>query len=552
MATGTVPNHQQIDRALSVLHLDEDEKRKKSPGAYSQDFTPAESACISDKIPTLIDEGEDQDKAVAIAISVCAPEKARSIASGEVAELSTTYRVTREGGVYRIHHLPIFSERNEDLGIGAAWLFTAVQNGRVRAHRGFLPPAHVDHHETMDSRERVGFFSNQTVGYARVDGKPMFVAFADVLIEGKDKLDVIARLPYRSAEIVDLSDPPTIDTVAFMETQTPFFRFPVMVLEQDKDSSIQTTVQSFKAPRFAVIGRKTRGRAAAVLCQFPAFTFQMDDAKPLEEGRFMATHSSEHDDKDKKKKEEEEKEKSGAGKPDVKSNGEEDLQELMVLMRAIAAKLGITPADEPEPPPSEEEKSPVADALSAALRSVKGDAPKSNGGDGQPAGGGPDVGGKAFVAAIAKLEGRVQGQDATIRKLENERTMSAKATAAVDKIRAANRHVVDDIEETALKFANLGDEALEGWTDEVIKYAGETPTDENDLAAGITSEDEDVAEYVNYGDNAVQAARVLANQWDNSSGAIKAACTRKKFIRGNIAHHVPELRSARGVGLRTV
>src|SRR5437867_2866249 len=79
-------------------------------------FTPDEESCIAEKIRKLRDEGKAQDQAVAEAINICAPSKAKAQAVGT---FSATTPIKIKGGDYAwtdtqdgykvIHRVPVIS-----------------------------------------------------------------------------------------------------------------------------------------------------------------------------------------------------------------------------------------------------------------------------------------------------------------------------------------------------------------------------------------------------------------------------------------------------------
>jgi hypothetical protein len=237
------------------------------------DFTPSEEMCISRKIEKLRGEGRSQDKAVAIAISMCAPSKAKNAAAAQAqiaagpaigpgsagsyagdptvgaapstrpAGGPTTYRATQNpDGSWNVYDVPIFVEhvdtrRRPALPITKAWLANALKAFRARVGEGYLPPLHVYHHlhPTGEARDTIpaGHFRPKRLGQLIYEGRPRTALFADLVeIPPTVYADIRAgRLSYRSVEIHPPHFPEEsaeIDSVALLPDEVPFFRLPLL------------------------------------------------------------------------------------------------------------------------------------------------------------------------------------------------------------------------------------------------------------------------------------------------------------------------------------
>jgi len=137
---------------------------------------------------------------------------------------------------WRIHALPIFAEHSRKWNEGVfhvdrEWmLIAAFRMNRASNRDTYISAAHTEHHPNpgmsgMAKNERLGFLEKYSLKQCLLEGKPRWVLFSDVLVETDAQLKRIEKLPFRSVEIADLDDP-WIGSIAFMETEEPWFHFP--------------------------------------------------------------------------------------------------------------------------------------------------------------------------------------------------------------------------------------------------------------------------------------------------------------------------------------
>jgi len=192
--------------------------------------TPDQQKCISRKTKHLMDnEGMKQDQAVAVAIKHCAPTKASALQSHN-------YSVGRDG-YGTIMDVPIMAEvppgeRGNKKRVGRKWMEAAVKKAQIRwDDDGYKAPLHVSHHDMGGKTEAAGFIMPREVREMNYEGKKVWAIFADLEVK-EEILDRIQKreLPYRSVEIFSWDKEPEINSLALLEDDVPFFRFPLLTL----------------------------------------------------------------------------------------------------------------------------------------------------------------------------------------------------------------------------------------------------------------------------------------------------------------------------------
>lgn len=149
----------------------------------------------------------------------------------------TSYESEASGKI-RVRRLPIFAEGERRFPDGTVakidlqWLVKATESMRARkVAQNFTPAAHLGHHDyrTKDERPAVGVLEEPALEQAMFEGKPTWVMFSDVLLDGKDDLEKLKKHRFRSVEVLDLKDP-RIDSLAFLQSRPPFHKFPNLEL----------------------------------------------------------------------------------------------------------------------------------------------------------------------------------------------------------------------------------------------------------------------------------------------------------------------------------
>lgn len=269
-------------------------KRKIRLGAISEmltdagisfaEFTPGEQKCISAKIPKLLDEGKPQDQAIAIAISTCAPGKAKK-KSSRAAKLDETGRlpggryraVENSNGTFSIFNVPIFAEHSipgDEITIDRAWMQRALDRASQRLEDdAYLPPLHIRHHGMGQETVASGKFRLTTLRRARYQGEALWVLFADLLNIPNEIFQKIQEggLSYRSVEIHDL-DNPEIDSLALLDDEVPFFRFPLLTVDVQEVGAVQRMQD-----RQPMLAYRALGHGATSLFNFSEIQYKEKD-----------------------------------------------------------------------------------------------------------------------------------------------------------------------------------------------------------------------------------------------------------------------------------
>lgn len=150
-----------------------------------------------------------------------------------VAENVPTYRAEQApDGTFTVFDVPVFGEIEKYAHCGnpeidGEWLSGALARFAAREAEGYLPPLHIKHHGYGDATQPAGHFRLTRVGSLSYEGQQIQVLFADFTAVPEH---VFARmqageLPYRSVEVLDW-DETEIHSVALLDDEVPFFRFP--------------------------------------------------------------------------------------------------------------------------------------------------------------------------------------------------------------------------------------------------------------------------------------------------------------------------------------
>lgn len=149
--------------------------------------------------------------------------------------------IRQSDGLWTIRNVPIFAEHTvrdqsgDERRIGPKWMRRAIAKFRERfAENGYLPPAHVNHHQTGREVRRAGFFRPRAIRKVRYEGENIWAMFADLVDVPDDVYQEIKAkgLPYRSVEIHDLNRP-EIDSLALLADEVPFFRLSLLTIDRE-------------------------------------------------------------------------------------------------------------------------------------------------------------------------------------------------------------------------------------------------------------------------------------------------------------------------------
>ena len=232
-----------------------------------------------------------------------------------------------EDGTWTIHDVPIFAEHTDDRGeesveFSAKWLSRALKRAKVREDEGYLPPLHVAHHGSPEDVQAAGKFRVTRMATINHGGKEVLALYADLVGVRPEFYSRIRRgeLSYRSVEILDV-DNPEIDSLALLDHEVPYFRFPLL--------RVQEGARRRATP---VLAYSAVGRARTVLVQFAEEAAMPEDNKPEEEEEKMAADQA--------------------------------LKAIAKMLAKIADKLGVEDDDDddeegPEEPPVQDAAEPI-------------------------------------------------------------------------------------------------------------------------------------------------------------------------------------------------
>lgn len=196
------------------------------------------------------------------------------------------YQATKSPqGTWTILDVPVFSAHKRTLPSGkefavdAAWLGKALTWAQTREGEGYLPPLHVSHHDAGQPVQAAGKIRFRRVGTQKVGGQDVPTIFADLLEVPDQVYQEIrrGRLSYRSAEILDVSKP-EIDSLALLDHEVPFFRYPLLRVAEGEDVTFSRRPQGEPA-----LAYRAAGSACAVLFHY-AQGGDMDDDEKKPEG----------------------------------------------------------------------------------------------------------------------------------------------------------------------------------------------------------------------------------------------------------------------------
>ena len=165
-------------------------------------------------------------------------------------------------GSWTIYNVPIFSVHTDDRGgepihFDTKWLKKALKKGQLRHAEGYYPPLHIRHHgdSGVEAAGKIRFthLANHPHG-----GEKIPTIFADLIGVRPEVYAKIRRgeLSYRSVEILDI-DTPEIDSLALLDDEVPFFRYPLLRIGQERARK--------KTPALAY---RARGRGGSILFNY--------------------------------------------------------------------------------------------------------------------------------------------------------------------------------------------------------------------------------------------------------------------------------------------
>jgi len=193
-------------------------------------------------------------------------------------------------GTWTIFDVPVFAAHSEEradrtLEFGGKWLSAALEQARVRESEGYVPPLHTKHHGEGCEVDAAGKFALRRVGPIQHGGETVQALFADLIGVRPEVYERIRRgeLSYRSVEILDVSKP-EIDSLALLDDEVPFFRFPLLRVAEDTNPLPQGApaplpVVRAAGPGAAVLAYAAYGHSSSALFKFKEHEMSEPKAK---------------------------------------------------------------------------------------------------------------------------------------------------------------------------------------------------------------------------------------------------------------------------------
>lgn len=402
-----------------------------------------------------------------------------------------TYKSVRNSdGTHDIFDVPVFAfvpegTKGAPEDIGEQWMQGAIKEARRREKEdGWKPPLHTRHHGASETAF-AGTFRVTRVRTKRYDGKSQPVLFADLLNIPADIFkEIMAGMwAARSVEIIDY-EAGVINTLALLDTEEPFFRFPNLSNE---------TIESFSLRSFE---RSGAGYTAIFSCKEATdveYTLRAVEGKPvlyagtepvdavklvIGDG-FAALFEGDDDKKDDMKDLKAQLTKLRAENADLKAklhayeNDDEDKKD----------KLNVDDKPDSEPAnPSKAKAKAAADTAGAAQFA-------------------------AMAGEVSALKDRLDKND----KVQQVKGIAAQCKADLE---AKGFHISPDREKDIANFAARGAEALADWQASFERNSIPDPIDPDRMTATqMTAADApEVAAYSTHGPDALEEARVAAGE----------------------------------------
>lgn len=352
-----------------------------------------------------------------------------------------TYRSRQTGpDSWEIYDVPVFSAHERTSASGKlykfdeAWLKGAVAKAQTRHAEGYFHPAHTRHHSAVDPSKRddsdvrpAGRIRFRRVGALRMGGVDVPTIFADLVeVPGEVFAEIQAgRLPYRSVEVLSPSSG-EIDSLAFLDHEVPFFRYPLLRVAAEAGTEI--TTHSPVAASAALAYRAAGDAHAALFSYAETTTMDPNTTKPEDEPQASAD-----------------------GSPIAKLKAA--LTTALQVLESMEAPAGepVAPAPDATPPAGPVEMSaPAGGGRSYSAAPIRVVAPATRAADPLPT-----------ATRAAEVDGTLAGYAARLEAMqarldEQDRRARVDARAAELRDRGAPANVVDDFRRRAMENEAAG------------------------------------------------------------------------------------------------
>lgn len=412
----------------------------------------------------------------------------------EPTQTAAGYRATKTDKALIIHEVEIFSAcKRGDFSADERWVKHAVEKAMSEAREGYYPPLHIRHHDgDNDSVRSAGHFQITGVRPITLAGKRRNAVFADLYIKDQWAQQQIMDelLSYRSVEIFDTTEPPSIDGLALLDHEAPYLRLP-MLMVSDIDDQTQGA-GTFRALQNSGDGPFVyfhAGHSFNPLSreETDMATKQLPPKTEFGEG-VANTNRAKFEDHDKPKKDDDDKSEhaegdDGGGGLDVSSvvkaieSGEISIADMDAILAAIQSQ-GQTAEPEAETP---------APAAAPGAEAMK----------------------KAMTPDMAAMQGRIDGLEAKDKSRDDSDQAKADVDSAFERLK--DKPLGSDLREKLVAFRkDHGGKAFADYVESFAKAVGALPSDDGKGAAFV-------------GQNGKLPEVALAYMDDGGSGAVDDA-----------------------------
>jgi len=411
-------------------------------------------------------------------------------------------------GTWTIYNVPIFAEHERNgVNVDKAWLEAAVRKDQARRAEHYKAPVHIEHTGGSTAPARAGHFELTRVGRDRYEGAERYILYANIVGVPDATFQRMKRgeLPYRSPEVHDLNDP-EINSLALMESEVPYFRFPLLTLREDKGERVAA---------YSATGEDgQRAYRVVYRCQSEKYGDDMNDPTKYEDGGAPDIASKldailERLDRLEGMEREEQGELAGEG--EMTASEAEDMQMDAEADMAEAEDDDISDAeldamlDEEDDPEEYGAKGKRNKASPAEMYQARSDAQM-----------------QSILSRLKKAEGEI----ARYKARDDRREWTAKAQ------RELRDHGIDYSE--IAKYAAKSAEVREVWLDTVKQGHGVTlpPKSGGSYTASEAAADPAIAKYAASGDPVkYRRAQQLAREYDSIPNRTQS---RERFIEMNM------------------
>jgi hypothetical protein len=403
------------------------------------------------------------------------------------------YRATRnEDGTWDVFDVPMFSVvpkgvKGAPKDIEESDLRAAV-NLHAQMHQAdrYLPRLNVLHNFGIHKATGAGFFLPRRVGRFSLKGQTVPVVFADLLAVKDEVFCSLSAndLPYCSVEIRKW-EPLQFGALALLDTEPPFFEFPLITIEASPDEmEAEGVTVSASATRFK---HNPQEPAVAAMCGGSGSRFL-----------FRFAEADMPDDEKKKDDDEVKAEFEGEGGMSVDSivkaieSGDISVADMEAIVAAIGARGAETeeaPVEEAatEEPPVEFKEEPEPEKAEFSAET------------------------EARLAALEDFRAN------TVREKEVASLFSGAVKALTDE----GHHLSDASQGRLRKAAEQGEETLSLFME---TYRAEVPTDPPEDFDGFVSGDtlpEELAQFQQHGPEVIADAKRVYREWKEMKAAFK-------------------------------